>query len=496
MKILVIDLLRIGDFLQMAPVLDGLKRRHPGARVDTLTFRGTERLARMIPAVHNWWTLDRDALQAGLGRADVPLFTSYDVLRERLREVSAENYDLVINLTHTEFSGFVAGYLTAREKLGLARNVDGRPSFHSPWFRYLDQHAQRPGADVFHHLDIFWQACGLDALEKRWNFARTAEGRAEVDALALGAGPLVVCQTLTSDERKNWGDDAWVEGLNLLRARAPDVQIVLLGAPNERARVEAVCARVPGTRAAIVSLDGALALLDRARVLITGDTSIKHLAAATEVRIVELSLGPSDHRRTGAYPADSYVMQSPASCAPCAFSQPCSQVRIACAEQIEPARVAEVASRILDGTEDALDLGGARTRVLRTRVLSTGFWFAIDLAVTLTPAVLESILKRCTWKFWLNQDFKNPVATYGTEGLRLGGEIGALVPRDQRQPILAHLDFMERALGEGPVQVQSFEGPDFVRRRQGELAREQSSTQREIQVKLIRSLKARLTEMA
>lgn len=496
MKILIVNLLRIGDCLQAAPVIAALSRRHAGAQVDLLTFRGVDRLAPMMPFVNHWWTLDRDELQAGLGRADVPLLTSLDVLREQLNAISDAKYDLVINLTHTELSGYVVGYINAREKLGLAIEPGGRPLFHSPWFRYLDAQAKRPGADVFHHTDVFWHACGLSGLEKTWPLARTTRGAAEVAALGLTNQPVVAVQMLTSDERKNYPEASWVRALSTLSQMNPDAQLVLLAAPNEADRVTRVAATL-NAKAAVLSLEGALSLLDRSTVLITGDTSIKHLACATDVRIIELSLGPSDHRRTGAFKEGSYVVQSPAACAPCGHSAGCSQPRLVCAEQIDPALIAVVADHLVRGEDEAVARVAehARARILRTKQLGTGFWYAVDLKSSLTPKDVESILERCTWKFWLNQEFKEACAGYGSEGVRLEREIAQLVPHAKRPPLLAHLNFLERALG-GQTEPTAPVVGDFTARRRRALALDESVRQREIQMKLIRSLKSRLLETA
>ena len=498
MKILVINLLRIGDFLQVAPVVEGLTRKYPVRQVDVLCFAGVDRLSPLTPFVRRWWTLDRAELQDGLGRADVPLLTSFDILAERLDQISTEGYDLVINLTHTKFSGFVTGYVKAREKLGLAIDPAGRPFFHSPWIRYLDEHAQDPGADVFHHTDVFWQACGLDAVPKSFTLARTAAGRAEVDALGLDQRPIVAVQAFTSDERKTYPAEQLIAALDRLTTINPEVQLVLLAAPDEAARVEDLNARLKtrGT-VAVTSMEGALSLLDRARVLITGDTSIKHLACFTGVRILELSLGPSDVRRTGAFKPGSFILQSPAACAPCGHAAGCSQLRLVCADEIDAKTVAQVADHLTRGEESMIEAlaGHARSPILKTTHLESGFWYAVDVKTSLTARDVEVILGRCTWKFWLNQDFRDACAAYGSEGVRLSREIGSLVPFGERSSLIAHLDFLERTLEVDRVD-EAPTSAAFVERRRAALTRDRVGRQREIRFKLIRSLKTRLLETA
>lgn len=131
MKILVINLLRLGDVIMTVPVVNGLAKRRADAQIDMLTFKGPAQLHAMIPAVNRWWSLDREELQDGLGRADVPMLSSFAVLQEQLDAINAEKYDLIINLTQTKFSAYVAGYLKASDRLGLTYDLKGTHHFYS-----------------------------------------------------------------------------------------------------------------------------------------------------------------------------------------------------------------------------------------------------------------------------------------------------------------------------------------------------------------------------
>jgi ADP-heptose:LPS heptosyltransferase len=501
MKILVIDLLRLGDFIQITPIFTALAEKYAGARIDALTFAPVAALRPLLPEVSRWWTLDRDALQAGLGRAEIPLLTSFDVLREKLDEISAADYDLVINLTQTTFSGWIAGYIEAREKTGLSFDRRGRALFHSPWFRYLDQHADQAGVEIFNHTDIFFEACGLRG-EKHWPLRPTEAGENEAAALNLRAGaPLILAQLFTSEEKKTWPDAAWAGCFEQLRARLPDAELVLLGSPQEEARLEAVRAAASGagTVKAVLSLDGALALLRRGDLLITGDTSIKHLAnAAPGLRVLELSLGSSDHGRTGSYKQDSLILQARLDCAPCRHSVPCSRPTRVCAERLGPGVVSAAAVALLhdDWAEVERQAHDSKDMIyLRTRHLETGFWFAQDLAAREPTRALEGLLERSTWKFLLNQDFKQPLAGFGSESVRLHDEVHRLFPADLRVPLLSHLDFLDREVSAaGPARASAGAGAGFTERRRERQRIDEEARRAEIKLKLIRSLKSRWME--
>jgi ADP-heptose:LPS heptosyltransferase len=251
MKILVISLLRLGDFVQILPVLNALRTQFPVRKLDVLTHEPAKMLAPMIPDVNKWWTIDRESLQEGLGRADIPLLTSFSILKEQLDAINECKYDCIINLTQTHYSAWIAGYLKTGNRFGLTFDNKGLAHFHSPWFKYLDEHTPLEVKDIFHYSDIFFYGSGLKGSERNWILHETQEGRREIAALELGSHEKIVLQTLTSDSKKNWSEASWLKMLAQLQLFRPRAQFILLGAPQEEARLNSLLtkATIQGLRA-------------------------------------------------------------------------------------------------------------------------------------------------------------------------------------------------------------------------------------------------------
>jgi ADP-heptose:LPS heptosyltransferase len=521
-KVLVISLLRIGDFVQTLPALNALRTQFPIRKLDVLTHEPVKALAPMISDVNHWWTIDRDGLQEGLGRADIPLLTSFSILKERLDEINECKYDCIINLTQTHYSAWIAGYLKTGNRAGLTFDSKGLAHFHSPWFKYLDEHTPLEVKDVFHYSDIFFYGSGLKGPERTWRMNETAAGRKEVAALDLGAREKITLQVFTSDTKKNWSEASWLKMLGQLQLFRPNAQFILLCAPAEESRMESLVtkATIQGVHArkAVLSLEGAFSLLKQSRLLITGDTSIKHLANAADIPILELSLGSSDYRRTGVYKPDSLILQPVVACSPCPHSSPCSQAEHACAKKLSPEIVSTVAHHYLSGNRMALEglakefIGEAR--ILRTRILANGFWFAQDIVDPSPVATVERILERCTWKFLLNREHLNPLAQFGSEGVHIKDELDSMFKAGEWPKAIQHLDFLESEADtvrekaqhlltaaqrswRDQMQAQPAPGAELlnigeVRRASAQL--EHAYQLAQVKLKLIRSLKTQLTE--
>lgn len=483
MKILVINLLRLGDVVMNVPVINGLRARRADAQIDMLTFKPASALHVMLPKVNRWWTIDRDELQDGLGRADVPMLASFSVLKEQLDAINAEKYDLIINLTQTKFSAYVAGYLKAGDRLGLTYDLKGLPHFYSPWFRYLDERADGEIDDVFHHTDIFAHACGIGEAPRDWTLKVTAKGRDEVEALNLGTGEVIALQLFTSDEKKNWPVGRWLDFVHELKAHRPTIQIVALGAPNERERLLEFTA-MAGTEIipAVLSLEGAVALLHRAKLLLTGDTSIKHLANSATAKVIELSLGWSDYRRTGVYKENSLIVTG----------------------EIDAADLCATSLAFLRDDWRAISHCATRLKIRRSRELSAGFWYAQDLSAPDAAATVETLVERCAWKITLNRERQKQFSEFGSEGVALRRELRALI--GDEKPVLAHLDFLEKteeergqALGTALNSLKRERPPreslmDIAGFRKRQIELEFAFTHIEHKTKLIRTLKTNWTE--
>jgi ADP-heptose:LPS heptosyltransferase len=491
MKILVINLLRLGDVIMTVPMINGLANSRKDAQVDVLTFKSSAGLQNMIPTVRRWWTIDRDQLQAGLGRADLPMLSSYSLLKEKLDSINAEEYDLIVNLTQTHFSAWVAGYLKSPDRLGLTYDTKGIAHFYSPWFRYLDDRAEGFVEDVFHHTDIFAHACGIGEQRRDWTMRALFTAQTEIEKLNLKETETVILQMFTSTDEKNWTEVNWLQMVKELKAQRPQAQFVALGSPAEEKRIREIAAKseveiVP----AIVSLEGALALMNRSHLLITGDTSIKHLANASSIKVLELSIGWSDWRRTGAYKADSLIL------------------RAAENQSLKPSDVKTAAANFLDEKWDAITrtASAGTVHAYRTFVLSAGFWFAHDLSSSNEAAVVSTLVERCAWKLSMNRGRNTDPIRFGSEGMSLCRELRGIVPEEKHKPMLAHLEFLERAHDEQASIVNSElivlkrERPagkslleiSGFRKKQIEL--EIASKHLEFKTKMIRTIKSTWTE--
>lgn len=433
MKILVVSLLRLGDIVLGAPAMRDLKARYPDAQIHLLINSQFRQIAGLLPYVERVIEFDRETIQKGLGDASVPMFEAYARVEGLIDSLNSEDYDLMINLTHSRLSGWLCSLIGARERQGLVFDAQGRASFGSNWFRYLNNQVDADGREAFHFSDVFRFAVGADDEgSARGSLFETTSGKAE-SALAIEAmggvnsdRPIVALQALTNDEKKNWSLPRFQRSVELIAAREPKARFAILGAPFEREKLEATVAslRERGVEAhlTILSLEGVYRFLKKTDLLVTGDTSVKHLACAAGTKVLEIAIGSSDAFRTGAFAHGSVIVRGKETCAPCTHSKDCFRESHACAARVAPEAIAMIATELLRGRQFQL-ASIAREYEDEIEILQVdarhGYWAAHS---PIEPFTEESVVRwidlTCR-KLWLQGGLGTLSDRTGTEIVKL-----------------------------------------------------------------------------
>lgn len=430
MKILVLSLLRIGDIVLSAPILRSLRERNPAAEIHLLMNAQFQQIGPLLPYIDKIIPFDRERLQRGLGECSVPVFDSYERLNEQVDELNGANYDWTINLTQNRLSGWLMSVINSKKRTGLCFDASGFASFGSNWFKFLNNQVDAESTEVFHYLDIF--RFGLELGEEaspRSSLVETVAGRKEAAAFlrAVGAREVVAVQALTSDTKKDWGFEQFAAAMEQFFRVNSRVTFAVLGAPFERDRLQPLIEllRKKGIPAeiAILSFEGAFSLLRMSKLLLTGDTSIKHLAGAARTPIVEISLGSSDIHRTGVYQHGSVIVQSREACAPCPHSRACHRDSHACALTISPDVVAMVACEVFVGRTFQLksiaEEFQTEVDILRVDTRSSAIWTAHSVNEKFSEATIGRWLDLTCRRIWLENPSGSAFDHMGTETLRI-----------------------------------------------------------------------------
>jgi predicted lipopolysaccharide heptosyltransferase III len=269
MKILLLQLKRIGDLILTTPVVAALRGHFPEAEV---TIVVSSECADLLPAISG---VDR-FLMARRDPRDLALFFA----------VAGKRFDYCIDFTRNDRSAFLAFLSGARTRIVSFRVRDqskNRGRFYTDFVevRMRDLHTIDYNLALLEPLRIgngppaphlqLPQATqeGADALRRNWNVSK----------------PYVVLHPGSARREKLWEAERWAQVIERF-SRDGDFDLVLTGGASnhEQAHIAAIKGK---TQQPIIDLSGKTdlltlaALIGKARLLVTVDSAPMHLAAAT-----------------------------------------------------------------------------------------------------------------------------------------------------------------------------------------------------------------------
>lgn len=193
--------------------------------------------------------------------------------------------------------------------------------------------------------------------------ARAAALRRLVQAVPAFQAPrhaLVLLHANVSDPvpQRRWPAARWADLARTLLRRHPELVLVLIGGPDERAPARALAAAVGDPRCASLAgeleLAGLPALFAASRLLVSSDSGPAHFAAAAGLPVVAL-FGPETPRRYGPV-GPATLLYAGIACSPCLTPARHRHTRCRdnrCMQAIGLEVVAEAVSRQLEGVAGA-----------------------------------------------------------------------------------------------------------------------------------------------
>lgn len=311
-KILVINLMHIGDLLLVTPVLRTLRSNYPHAHIALLADAKIDTLVKYNRNIDQLIAIDKKGYHDKLW--------NYIKL---IGEIRRQNFDLVINLHRNERASFLAG-------LSGAGKIVGYSTFGPHMlFDKVIENRKRIKHQVEAHFDVLKETLGITAIDDRgiemWldQEAETNAGQLWAEAFGAEASPLKVVglNSGASWPTKRWPKEYFAD----LADRLLDAGygIAYFGGPMDEELVRETVALMRNAahpKLAVftgrVNLLVLAALFKKCAALVTNDSGPMHVAVAMDVPLVSI-FGASPVTGFSPYNDKSVVIKTTAACHPC-----------------------------------------------------------------------------------------------------------------------------------------------------------------------------------
>ena len=354
-RVLAVKVDHIGDFISAFPAFRRLKQKFPNAELTVLAAQASVALAKLEPAIDRVIQFDFFHVRSEKGRRAVGK-KDFAALAEQLAPF---RFDLAIDLRrqpdtrpilqHTG-ARWLAGFDTANRTEWLDIGVEWEGDVVRSHKRTHISEA------LVQFVDAVAVMCESERAIMHGAPARAASRKALAKLAGLGRQaalrPLVCVHTGAGAENKEWPLASFAALLDLLVARH-DVQVIVIGAPDEAATVERLLA-LTASRDRIASLVGRVALDKLPSVLagcdlyVGNDSGPKHMAAALGVPTVGVQAGSVDAVEWGPLGPGSVAVRRAMTCSPCYLAKAADCHRaLGCLTGVRVADVYEQCRRLL-----------------------------------------------------------------------------------------------------------------------------------------------------
>lgn len=319
-RILVVRLDLIGDLVLSLTVVHLLKRTYPDAEIDLLALPSSAKIAtsdpdltEIIPYGPNIWRRPEALLRP----------KNWSELRALRKRLHARHYDLAVNVFGNW--GAVLAMLSGAERL-VGFKGEAYPGFLTD--SVPGRHWEDPAAplhEVDYCLQLAQAAGAIISPDDRIPYLTVApQARQEIAQLLLQEGiqpdsTLIACHVSSNNgQAKRWPVPYWATLIDHL-IREDGASVVLTGAPNDLPLIELILQRThehPVNLAGKTSLTQLAALLQRADMVVTGDSGPMHIAAATGTSLIAIH-GPTNPAHSGPLSPKATVLHNDIWCSPC-----------------------------------------------------------------------------------------------------------------------------------------------------------------------------------
>jgi ADP-heptose:LPS heptosyltransferase len=364
-NILLVAITRLGDMLQMSPTIVGIKQENPAARVTIVIEKQFSSICSGIPGIDEVIELDLGFVCRELHREGDGVIEAYAYLEKMVEQLRDKKFDYCLNMSNSAYTALLIKMLGVEDNRGWLSDEEGYRLMADPWamlFAAFVYHSNRD-YNSLNLVDIF--RCSAEVMQhpRGLQYRVSEESRKFTDDFItqfpfIDGAPLVCVQAGASQKKRQWST-SYFASVSKYLVEELGANVIYTGAPAEAEIIDAILAEYPHPRVISAvgrtNFDQLAGILERASLLVTGDTGPMHLSVAVGTPVVALFLASALCFETGPYSAGNLVVQPQISCNPCNPNFPCS--RPDCHEQISPALVGELVRQRLEtplGQEDKI----------------------------------------------------------------------------------------------------------------------------------------------
>jgi heptosyltransferase-2 len=340
-KILVIGPAWVGDMVMAQALFKLLKSQNPAVSIDVLAPDWSRPLLERMPEVNN-------AIPMPIGHSEIRLKLRYQIGKQ----LRCQNYHQAIVIPNSFKSALIPFFAKIPKRTGWCRELrsilltDARSLDKKQWPLIVQSYLAL-GLAKNQSLPVAWAKPLLEVGYDRLNQVREQYG-----LLADEAPVLAICPGAEFGPAKRWPAAYYAEVANFFLRQ--DWQVWIFGSPKDSevaAEIQAITHERSRDLTGRTSLASAIDLLSLAKLVISNDSGLMHIAAA--LRIPQIAIyGPTPPDIAPPLNEHYKILYLDAACSPC-FQRQCPLTNNIhqCMQGLQPKQVLQAAQELLSAQQ-------------------------------------------------------------------------------------------------------------------------------------------------
>ncbi len=356
-KILLVNITRLGDMLQATPTIAGMKAENPDCHITVLVEKQFAEVCSVIPNIDEVVGIDLAFTCRSIAREQDGIIDAFEYITEVVENLRKQDFDYCLNMSSSAYTALLLNLVGITRSGGWTSDEEGYRVIESEWARLF-------ATSVFHQnrnfnslnlVDIFRCSADVEDHPRKLLINVEPAAREYCDSLLsdvgfTNTGPLIALQAGASQGKRQWDPLKFVQLAKIL-VNQHNARVVLTGSAKESNIIDPIVAGCASPNvvsfAGKTSVPQLAALLERAEILVTGDTGTMHMAVAVDTPVVAMFLASAFGFETGPYSEGNLVLQPVIGCGPCNPNKSCA--RPDCHENITPELMAHLTIQRLHG---------------------------------------------------------------------------------------------------------------------------------------------------
>lgn len=328
MKILIIQILRLGDALQLTPVARSLKILYPEAQISILTSSlGKEIFSRQKFVDEIFIIRKEEIKELSKKSQQQSINTAFEYLQNDLLPVLSQKWDWVINLSFSVPSAILAFLAHGKRNSGFYATENREYISRDKWFFYTLSSFPNRKYSLFNWVDINSNIVKAHNVPKFLNFPVHTDESSWVNNILNGflanGEELIGFHPGASGPHKMWPIENFISLAQSLIASGK--KIVIFGDKSEQElgdKIKDANGNKVMNLTGQTTLGQAAALMSRCSLIVCNDSGPMHLASAVGTPVLALFFS-THFVETGPYGENNLILHPILDCFPCLGTASC-----------------------------------------------------------------------------------------------------------------------------------------------------------------------------